>query len=270
MPNFWILGLGLLLTSWVLAPAFPGYRWPRRVAPWLRLLALGVVGWAYGQLAGVAAMLLCWLLLPWLELGTRVRQLRLPQRVELRRRPLPSPELFPALREQSREIEEHGFARVADLGWDGAGQKQFLRLFRHEDGQRITALHCLEQGSFAFSFASISQVDESGKLWRSSTSPLPAGLRQLPDQRLQRLPDCRDFAELLDAQENLVSAAPHAWRNLDAEDLPQLFENETCRQLDHNRDRGLLRATAAEELRYTWRGLWYLYGQVLRQLLGLV
>lgn len=269
MPNLWILALGLLLGSWVLAPTFPGRRWPRRVGPWLRLFALAMLGWAHGGAVGAAAMLGCWLLLPWLELGTRVRQLRLPERVELRRRPVPSPELFPALRDQSREIESHGFVRVADLGWDGPDQKQFLRLLRDADGRRVAALHCIEQGALCFSFASITQVAQDGTLWRSWTSPLPAGLRQPPGQHFQRLPDCADFAELLDAQQRFTAPAQGDWRQLDAAELPAQFETETCRQLDHNRDRGMLRPAAAQQLRYTWRGLFYLYGQVLRQLLGL-
>src|SRR5207302_8979089 len=79
----------------------------------------GNVGWGF---AGAAS----WLFLPWLEILTRIRTLRLPKEKRLRPKSPPSTSLFPALDEISREIENEGFAHVNDAGWDWEDYRQFF------------------------------------------------------------------------------------------------------------------------------------------------
>src|SRR5256884_9453663 len=59
-----------------------------------------ITGNAAWGVAGAAS----WLFLPWLEILTRLRTLRLPQEKRLRPKNPPSKSLFPALAESSREI----------------------------------------------------------------------------------------------------------------------------------------------------------------------
>jgi len=82
----------------------------------------GNPGWG---VAGAAS----WLFLPWLEILTRIRTLRLPKEKRLRPKTPPSTNLFPTLDEISREIENEGFAHVNDAGWDWEDYRQFFRLF---------------------------------------------------------------------------------------------------------------------------------------------
>src|SRR5438477_549752 len=86
----------------------------------------GNAGWG---VAGAAT----WLFLPWLEILTRIRTLRLPKEKRLRPKSPPSTNLFPALDEISREIENEGFAHVNDAGWDWEDYRQFFRLFYKTD-----------------------------------------------------------------------------------------------------------------------------------------
>ena len=69
--------------------------------------------WLWGVVAAVG-----WLFLPWLEILTRIRALRLPKEKQLRPKSPPSSETFPALSEITREIEEEGFVYSDDAGWD--------------------------------------------------------------------------------------------------------------------------------------------------------
>jgi hypothetical protein len=78
--------------------------------------------------AGVAAAL-AWLFLPWLEILTRIRALRLPREKSLRPKNPPSTEVFPTLEEITREIENEGFLHINDAGWDWEDYRQFFRLF---------------------------------------------------------------------------------------------------------------------------------------------
>src|SRR6188768_2550440 len=61
--------------------------------------------WIYGLIAALA-----WLFLPWLEILTRIRALRLPKEKSLRPKHPPSKDVFPTLSEITREIENEGFA----------------------------------------------------------------------------------------------------------------------------------------------------------------
>jgi len=65
-------------------------------------------------------------LLPWLEILTRIRALRLPREKRLRPKSPPSSDTFPALSEITREIEDEGFVHVGDAGWDWEDYRQFF------------------------------------------------------------------------------------------------------------------------------------------------
>src|ERR1043166_3075437 len=55
-------------------------------------------------LGGVAAA--AWFFLPWVEILTRIRTLRLPKEKQLRPKSPPSSDTFPTLNEITREIED--------------------------------------------------------------------------------------------------------------------------------------------------------------------
>src|SRR5687767_5093509 len=58
-----------------------------------------------------------WLLLPWLEILTRVRKLTLPTDKKLRHKHPPHADSFPALDGLTDEIEDEKFAQIEDTGW---------------------------------------------------------------------------------------------------------------------------------------------------------
>src|SRR5437667_9523497 len=83
--------------------------------------------WIWGFAAAMG-----WLFLPWLEILTRIRALRLPKEKQLRPKSPPSSDTFPALSEITCEIEEEGFVHVGDAGWDWEDYRQFFRCFKGE------------------------------------------------------------------------------------------------------------------------------------------
>src|ERR1043166_1604351 len=101
--------------------------------------------WVWGLIAALA-----WLFLPWLEILTRIRALRLPKEKQLRPKSPPSSDTFPALSEVTREIEDEAFVYVSDAGWDWEDYRQFFRLFyRQEDGAQA-ATSPMERLDFSF------------------------------------------------------------------------------------------------------------------------
>src|SRR5947199_8148226 len=71
----------------------------------------GNAGWG---VAGGAT----WLFLPWLEILTGIRTLRLPKEKRLRPKTPPCPKLVPSLHRISRGIETEGLPHVNEAGWD--------------------------------------------------------------------------------------------------------------------------------------------------------
>src|SRR5438094_8429078 len=67
--------------------------------------------WVWG-LAGAMG----WLFLPWLEILTRIRALRLPKEKQVRRKTPPSGDRFPALRDITRELGDDALAHVGQAG----------------------------------------------------------------------------------------------------------------------------------------------------------
>ncbi|MDQ6765610.1 MAG: hypothetical protein M3Z22_05860, partial [Verrucomicrobiota bacterium] len=147
--------------------------------------------WVLG-LAGALA----WLFLPWLEILTRIRTLRLPKEKALRPKSPPSTEVFPTLGEITREIENEGFAHVSDAGWDWEDYKQFFRLFYKEE-DRAQATICLnEQNDLSFYYLRISSRARDGIIWTTWNYPLSYGLKLTPQFRINRQRPDQTFWQL--------------------------------------------------------------------------
>ena len=78
-----------------------------------------------------------WFFLPWVELLTRIRRMRLPMDNRLKQKELPDPSFFPNAVEAAGAMEEAGFEHVDDCGWDWGGMKQFFRLFWHPEERAV-------------------------------------------------------------------------------------------------------------------------------------
>src|SRR5437588_8045351 len=103
-----------------------------------------------------------WLFLPWLEILTRIRTLRLPKEKQLRPKSPPSSDSFPALTEITRGIESEGFVHVGDTGWDWEDYRQFFRLFYKEEDRAQAAICLNEQHDLSFYYLRISSRAKGG------------------------------------------------------------------------------------------------------------
>src|SRR5881296_2604352 len=137
--------------------------------------------WVLGLTAAVS-----WLFLPWLEILTRIRALRLPKEKQLRPKSPPSSDTFPALSEITREIEEEGFVHVGDAGWDWEDYRQFFRLFYREEDRAQAAICLNEQHDLSFYYLRISSRRKNGAVWTTWNYPLSYGLKVTPQFRINR------------------------------------------------------------------------------------
>ncbi|MBL9154207.1 MAG: hypothetical protein JNK37_17070 [Verrucomicrobiales bacterium] len=225
------------------------------------------------HVAGVAGVLM-WFLLPWIELLTRVRRLRLPLRKSLTHQTPPNAHRFPHLSDFTHEIETEGFTHVEDAGWEWEDLRQFFRIFYRAE-ERTQAAICLnEQHGMGFAFVSLTSRTLEGRIYRTWNFPFGQTLRTMPDVRLNQVPNVQSFEELLAEHRDFLERLGVATADLveeNPESIPELMEAETQLQIRHNIERGVIEHDThdPEKVRYSWRGLFYVYGQLVKDMVKL-
>ncbi|CAN5587827.1 hypothetical protein BH20VER3_BH20VER3_18960 [soil metagenome] len=215
---------------------------------------------------------LSWLFLPWLEILTRIRGLRLPREKTLRPKNPPSEEVFPTLEEISGQIESEGFSHISDAGWDWEDYRQFFRIFYKEE-DRAQATICLnEQNDLSFYYLRISSRAHDGTIWTTWNYPLSYGLKLTPHFRINRQRPDQSFWQLYHSHKAFLRE--HAVETdiidpLDEEQVQQEIENDLRDQIAHNLKAGVLMQTPGGEIKYSWRGMIYLWCQFLLDLVRL-
>src|SRR3954449_5451185 len=222
-------------------------------------------------LGGLAAALI-WFLLPWLEILTRIRALRLPREKALRPKSPPSPDVFPTLDEISAEIHNEGFGHVTDAGWDWEDYRQFFRLFYKEE-DRAQATICLnEQNDLSFYYLRISSRARDGIIWTTWNYPLSYGLKLTPYFRINRQRPDQSFFQLYQSHKAYLrenNVEPSVVDSMDEAKIQLEIENDLRDQIAHNIKKGVLKSASADEVKYSWRGMVYLWCQFLLDLVRL-
>lgn len=247
------------------------------VAQKLGLVCLLTTSFLIGYLPGRSWILgiLCvstWLLLPWLEILTRIRRLRLPADKTLSARRPPSRDLFPDLDHLTEEIEEDGFTYIDDAGWDWDNHSQFFRLFYREEDRLQGAICLIDQEQIAFFYLMISTRTSDGKLWTTWNYPFSSALKFAPAVTVRRVRAGLSFSEMLKAHQRLLDKKRVTLADvvpLTQEEMQASMQKELRAQLDHNLRAGVLTKTDEGKLRYSWRGLFYIWCQFLRDVVRL-
>ena len=215
---------------------------------------------------------LSWLFLPWLEILTRIRALRLPKEKSLRPKSPPSSDVFPTFDEISREIENERFVHVTDAGWDWEDYRQFFRLYYKEE-DRAQATICLnEQHDLSFYYLRISSRAKDGTIWTTWNYPLSYGLKLTPQFRINRQRPDQSFWQLYQSHREFLrhnNVQTSVIDALDEERVQLEIENDLRDQIAHNIEKGVLIQTAGGEVKYSWRGMVYLWCQFLLDLVRL-
>lgn len=242
-----------------------------------RIGTLGIVvtsflaGWLLGGSVILGLVLSAsWLFLPWLEILTRVRRLRLPIERTLEPRTPPNRHTFPGFEELTGEIEEQGFEHIEDIGWDHEDNRHFYRVF-HEPGRKVQASICLaEQQDLAFYYITVTTHAADGRVFMTWNYPFSYGLKLQPQLVMQRFEGGqKPFAEMLEAHERMLQShglPPGARLAQPPEEIVHTMQNEMKAQITHNISLGLLARDGDHFIRYTTRGMFYLWFQFLRDL----
>lgn len=222
-----------------------------------------------GQHAGGILFIGGWLLLPWMEIMFRVRRLRFPMKNTVSHRFPPSREIFPDLNELSREAEAADFVQVGDTGWMWSETDHFMRLFYHEDSRTQASVALARQGEMGFSYVSLTSRAKSGTVYTTSNYPFPAVMKHAPRHLMNRYESAQSFDDLLGEHLEFLAALAVETEDLapqDTEFLHAYIQRDMNVQVDHNLTEGLIVKAGETEFRYSWRGCFYLYWQVLKDM----
>ena len=212
---------------------------------------------------------LSWLFLPWVEILTRIRALRLPREKALRPKSPPTAEVFPTLDEISAQIESEGFVHISDSGWDWEDYRQFFRIFYREDDRAQAAICLNEQNDLSFYYLRISSRTHDGIIWTTWNYPLSYGLKLTPQFRINRQRPDQSFWQLYQSHKKFLrdnKVETDVINPLDEEQIQREFENDLRDQIAHNLHEGVLTQTVGGEIRYSFRGMIYLWLQFLLDL----
>ena len=238
-----------------------------------RLCALCVLGTTFllgylptaNLVVGLGAAAL-WIFVPWFEILTRVRTLRMPVEREFERQIPPGRDLFPNLDELTDEIEHEGFEIVNDLGCDWSEQRLFMRLFHRPNDKTQAAVCLVDQGNIAFYYLTLITRIRDGRVFMTWNYPFSYSLKFLPDTHIRRTRPTVPFTSMCVAHSNLLSEhdiATDAILRLDPLQIQVSLQNDLRAQITHNVRAGLLTRVDEQSVRYTWRGMFYLWFRLL-------
>lgn len=240
---------------------------------WFSLLGASYLAGFYlsgGQQLGGLLCVGAWFMLPWLEIIFRVRRLRFPIKSEIKHRFPPSRDVFPELGDLSSEAEDAGFAEVGDTGWQWSQTDHFMRLFYHAEKRIQAAVALALQGDFGFSYVSLTSRTKDGISYTTTNYPFAATMKHSPKQRLNRYTHAASFEDLLERHEDFLHSQGIETQELalqDTEFLHAYIERDMSAQIDHNITAGVIEPTGNGEFRYSWRGCFFLYWQVVKDML---
>lgn len=263
--NEWLLLLGLAVFT--LACRSFRHKFFKRL--WLLGLLATSFGAAWlltGHPVGGLLGLLLWPALPWIELLTRVRSLRLPARHHIRPMPPPSAGVFPALADLTAEAESEGFEFLRDVGWEWRQFRHTFRLLYRPDDRALAAICLATQDSLSFYYLSISSRDQSGRTWVTWNYPFPPSLKHSPDLRLNPQPGDITFFDMYQNHIGFLLLNRVRFEDLtplDETTAIEILAREHQRELDHNLRAGILKRVDGDSVAYSLRGLFYLWAQLM-------
>ena len=229
-----------------------------------------LLGWFLtGHVAAGVACSLSWFFLPWLEILTRIRKLRLPLEKKLRPKSPPSRDDFPWLDELTQEIEDEGFLHLDDTGWDWDDCQQFFRLFYKSEDRSQSAICLVDQDGMGFYYLSVSSRAKDGTVWTTWNYPFSNSLKRVPRLKINRVRGSQSFLQLHASHRAFLlknQVTTEQLVELDPDAIPLDIQNDLRAQIAHNLNKGVLTPAGEGHIRYSWRGLVYIWFQFLRDL----
>lgn len=258
------------------AAAFRSCRrnWSRKVGALIFLAASFSALYFLTQscLWGMTAVV-AWFFLPWVELLTRVRRIRLPMNNRLKKSQAPEDDFFPNASRALAAMSDADFEHVGDTAWHWAGMEQYFRLHWNPEEKAVASVCLCEQDNVAFAFISITSRTEDGRVYRTTNFPFSPTLKNPPGYSWKHVPCERNcFHQMLDDHRDFLKKlklSPDDLALPDPEELEGDIEQEMKAQIEHNLSHGIIEPTEDGHFRYSVRGLFFLWKQFAKDMVRL-
>lgn len=260
----------------VFAAAFRACRrnWTRKVGALLFLTASFLFFFFVCKVlwAGFLGVII-WFFLPWIELLTRVRRMRLPLENRLIDRQAPEDDFFPNATRALSAMSDAGFEHVSDAAWSWAGMDQYFRLHWNPEERAVSAVCLCEQEKVAFAFITVTSVTAEGHLYRTTNFPFSPTLKNPPKISWNHVPCERNcFHQILADHHRYLARLgvdPDDLVMPDPEVLGEELEKEKQGRIQFNLEHGIIEPTEDGHFRYSSRGLVFLWRQSVKDMIRL-
>lgn len=208
-----------------------------------------------------------WFTLPVMQAGIASRRLRFSINRKLIKGTLP-PEEFPDLSATTRELRDFEFQGGGDFWLRPSPQDQAYRIFYHPGKQTVAALAHIIQGPMQVRYLMLLTRDSEDHIWITWDYPFAYGFELPPHFNVYRCTEAETISELLE-QHRAFLELNEVQADTPLEDdtwIKSFMEEIFSSTMTYNVQLGLLeRSNEAEELRYSWKGTFYIARQVLRE-----
>jgi hypothetical protein len=267
-----LLILGVAVLAFALRTS--NHHWVRRAGGLCILAASFLAGYflSNGRIWAGLLVATLWFFIPWFEIIFRIRGLRLPLDKKIRHKAPPSRDRFPDLHEVTDEVEDEGFEYVDDAGWEWNDTTQFFRLFYHSGSRTEVAICLSEQGPVAFTYVSLSSRTRDGRILRTWNYPFSYTMEISPNLKMNRALTADSFHELLARHQDFLAKQKISATELTEDHTDHIhdqLQREVERQINHNLDRGIITLSGDGTFKYSWRGLFFLWRQFVKDMIKL-
>ena len=124
----------------------------------------------------------------------------------------------------------------------------------------------------SFYYLSISSRAKDGKIWTTWNYPFSYSLKLAPALRINRLRSDQTFLQIYESHVDFLNKhqiAPDDLDELKPDQIQVEIQKDLRAQIAHNLANGVLTKTDEGQIRYSWRGLFFIWFQFLRDLVRL-
>ncbi|MCH2024370.1 MAG: hypothetical protein MK172_01395 [Verrucomicrobiales bacterium] len=184
----------------------------------------------------------------------------------------PNRDIFPQLREFTNEVEVAGFEHIQDSGWEWGGVDQFVRFFYDPKSRAQATINLNSQSHLAFNYMSVCSRTANGKTLITWNYPFSYAMKLTPECVVNCVRGIESFNEMIKIHQDFLQSKgiiDSDLKETDPEELGKLTEKEMRNQVDHNLDRGLLKLSGNGTFCYSWKGLFFLWYQSIKDMIRL-
>jgi len=222
--------------------------------------------------AGIAAAA-AWFLLPWVELLTRIRKMRMPLENQLEQSFDTNLDVFPNAEKHIHSLEKAGYEHIRNCGWNLGGMEQLYQLFWNAETKSVASLCLCEQSNVTFTYLTITSRDITDGIWRTTNFPFSPTLKPAPRVHWNQVSCTHECAiKLLRDHYSFLNQQGFIDDDIsipDPDHLEQEIESELRHQINHNIEHGIIQLTGDGHFKYTIRGLFFLWRQFIKDMIRL-